>query len=53
LPGVVLHDVDALEAIAQEGESLRVAEVERAEAMVAAQAEEFRAGRAGAWPVAA
>jgi glutamyl-tRNA reductase len=53
LPGVVLHDVDALEAIAQEGESLRVAEVERAEAMVAAQAEEFRAGRAGVWPVAA
>ena len=53
LPGVVLHDVDALEAIAQEGESLRAAEVEKAEALVAAQAEEFRAGRAGAWPVAA
>jgi glutamyl-tRNA reductase len=53
LPGVVLHDVDALEAIAQEGESLRVAEVERAEALVAAQAEEFRIGRAGAWRVAA
>jgi glutamyl-tRNA reductase len=53
LPGVVLHDVDALEAIAREGESLRAAEVERAEALVAARAEEFRAGRAGAWPVAA
>jgi len=53
LPGVVLHDVDALEAIAREGESLRAAEVQRAEALVGAQADEFRAGRTGAWPVAA
>ena len=53
LSGVVLHDVDALEAIAREGESLRAAEVARAEALVAAQAGDFRTGRAGAWPVAA
>jgi len=45
LPGVVLHDVDALEAIARDGESLRAAEVERAEALVAAEAEAFTAGR--------
>lgn len=45
LPGVVLHDVDALEAIAREGESLRAAEVQRAEAMVAAETEAFAAGR--------
>jgi len=45
LPGVVLHDVDALEAIARDGESLRAAEVERAEALVAAEAEAFAAGR--------
>lgn len=45
LPGVVLHDVDALEAIAREGESLRAAEVERAEALVEAEAEAFAAGR--------
>jgi len=45
LPGVVLHDVDALEAIAREGESLRAAEVARAEALVAAEAADFAAGR--------
>ena len=53
LPGVVLHDVDALEAMAREGESLRAAEVERAEALVAVQAGDFRAGRTAAWPAAA
>ena len=44
LPGVVLHDVDALEAIAREGESLRAAEVGRAEALVAGEAEDFVSG---------
>lgn len=53
LPGVVLHDVDALEAIAREGESLRAAEVERAETLVAAEAGAFSAGRTGTMPAAA
>jgi glutamyl-tRNA reductase len=48
LPGVVLHDVDALEAIAREGESLRAAEVARAEALVEEETEAFAAGRTGA-----
>lgn len=52
LPGVVLHDVDALEAIAREGESLRAAEVSRAEALVEAETAAFAAGRTGA-PAAA
>jgi glutamyl-tRNA reductase len=53
LPGVVLHDVDALEAIAREGESLRAAEVARAEALVAAEADDFAAGRPAERPAAA
>ena len=53
LSGVVLHDVDALEAIAREGESLRAAEVGRAEALVAAEADVFRPGRGGGLAAAA
>ena len=54
LPGGGLEPGESpLEAIAREGESLRAAEVERAEALVAVQADEFRAGRTGEWPVAA
>ena len=49
----VVAEGDALEAIAREGESLRAAEVERAEALVAAQADEFRAGSARVWPAVA
>lgn len=41
LSGATLHDIDALEAVAREGESLRAAEVEKAESIVAAQSEEF------------
>jgi glutamyl-tRNA reductase len=53
LPGVVLHDVDALEAIAREGESLRAAEVERAEGLVAAETDVLVAGRRAVLPAAA
>jgi glutamyl-tRNA reductase len=53
LPGVVLHDVDALEAIAEEGESRRAAEVGRAEALVTAEAGAFAAGREGVMAAAA
>jgi glutamyl-tRNA reductase len=53
LPGVELHDVDALEAMAHEGESLRAAEVGQAETLVSAQAEQFGTGRPAAWPAAA
>jgi glutamyl-tRNA reductase len=49
LPGVVLHDIDALEAVAREGESLRAAEVAKAEALVASLVADF-AGRAGGRP---
>lgn len=41
LQGATLHDIDDLEAVAREGESLRAAEVEKAEAIVAAQVTEF------------
>lgn len=41
LRGVTLHDIDDLEAVAREGESLRAAEVEKAEAIVAAQVADF------------
>jgi glutamyl-tRNA reductase len=41
LRGATLHDIDDLEAVAREGESLRAAEVEKAEAIVAAQVTEF------------
>ena len=34
-------DIDDLEAVAREGESLRAAEVEKAEAVIAAQVAEF------------
>ena len=41
LRGATLHDIDDLEAVAREGESLRAAEVEKAEAVIAAQVAEF------------
>ena len=41
LRGATLHDIDDLEAVAREGESLRAAEVEKAEAIIAAQVREF------------
>ncbi|MGA0848452.1 MAG: glutamyl-tRNA reductase [Chthoniobacterales bacterium] len=41
LRGATLHDIDDLEAVARTGESLRAAEVEKAEAIVAAQVSEF------------
>lgn len=53
LPGAVLHDVDALEAVARGGESLRAAELARAEALVAEEAEAFGTGRASVLPAAA
>ena len=55
LRGVTLHDIDDLEAVAREGESLRAAEVEKAEAIVAAQVADFvrRAAERPAFAVAA
>jgi len=53
LPGVVLHDVDDLEAIAREGESLRAAEVARAELLVGAQTDDYLAGSADRFAAAA
>ena len=41
LSGATLHDIDALEAVAREGESLRAAEVAKAEAIIAGQVAEF------------
>jgi glutamyl-tRNA reductase len=41
LRGATLHDIDDLEAVAREGESLRAAEVDKAEAIVAAQVADF------------
>ena len=41
LRGATLYDIDDLEAVAREGESLRAAEVEKAEAVIAAQVAEF------------
>jgi glutamyl-tRNA reductase len=41
LSGATLHDIDALEAVAREGESLRAAEVAKAEAIIAGQVVEF------------
>lgn len=41
LRGATLHDIDDLEAVAREGESLRAAEVAKAEALVAAHVGEF------------
>ena len=49
LPGATLHDIDALEAVAREGESLRAAEVDKAEAIICAQVAEF-ANRAAERP---
>lgn len=53
LPGVVLHDVDALEAIARDGESQRTAEVGRAEQLVGRQTEAFLASQANHFAAAA
>lgn len=47
LRGAILHDIDDLEAVAREGESLRAAEVEKAEAIVAAQVADFARRAAG------
>ena len=52
LPGAILHDIDDLEAVAREGESLRASEVEKAEAVITAQAAEF-ARRVAERPVGA
>jgi len=41
LSGATLHDIDALEAVAREGESLRVAEVAKAEDIIRGQVAEF------------
>jgi glutamyl-tRNA reductase len=41
LSGATLHDIDALEAVAREGESLRAAEVAKAEAIIDGQVAEF------------
>lgn len=41
LSGAALHDIDALEAVAREGESLRAAEVAKAEEIIARQVSEF------------
>jgi glutamyl-tRNA reductase len=41
LSGATLHDIDALEAVAREGESLRAAEVAKAEEIIRGQVAEF------------
>lgn len=41
LCGATLHDIDALEAVAREGESLRAAEVAKAEEIIRGQVAEF------------
>ena len=41
LSGATLHDIDALEAVAREGESLRAAEVAKAEEIICVQVAEF------------
>lgn len=41
LPDATLHDIDALEAVAREGETLRAAEVDKAEAIIAGQVTDF------------
>ena len=53
LSGATLHDIDALEAVAREGESLRAAEVEKAEAIIAAQVADFARRAADRSPLAA
>ena len=55
LRGATLHDIDDLEAVAREGESLRASEVEKAEAVITAQVADFvrRAAERPALAVAA
>jgi glutamyl-tRNA reductase len=42
LPGVVLHDIDALERVVSRNRAARANEAEQGEAIVAAEAERFR-----------
>jgi glutamyl-tRNA reductase len=53
IPGVCLHDIDALEALAREGRELRARETARAEDLIASRANALAAGMSAPFAAAA